>query len=177
MNKLGVFIIFCFLQTVYAQNTPEKFIQSDSAKYYFDLERSETISEKRIELIDRAIEIEKENFFLHNEKANIYYENEKYQDYENYLKGMLILFPLKGEIDTQMGFYEEGLGNRKQADKYYESSIKKINDGLITEKSYQKIVSLNFLKMLNLLFLDRKIEIQGIISNTKEKDAREFFSN
>jgi len=177
MNGLVVFILFCVFQMVNAQNNPKTFIKSDSAKFYFDLERKELNLAKRIELIDKAIEIEKENFFLHNEKANIYNENKEYKEYENYLKKMLVLFPSKGEADAQMGFYEEGLGNRKQADKYFESSIKKINDGLKTEKNYQLVASLNFLKMLNLLFLDRKKEVQEIIDNTKEKDAQEFLSN
>ena len=177
MNRLIVFFLFCVFQIVNAQDNAKTFIKSDSAKFYFDLERKEINLSKRIELIDKAIEIEKENFFLHNEKANIYNENKEYKEYENYLKKMLVLFPLKGEVDAQLGFYEEGLGNRKQADKYFESSIKKINDVLKTEKGYQQIVSLNFLKMLNLLFLDRKIEITKIISDTKENDAQEFLSN
>lgn len=177
MNRLIVFFLFCVFQIVNAQDNTKTFVKSDSAKFYFDLERNEINLSKRIELIDKAIEIEKENFFLHNEKANIYNENKEYKEYENYLKKMLVLFPLKGEVDAQLGFYEEGLGNRKQADKYFESSIKKINDVLKTEKGYQQIVSLNFLKMLNLLFLDRKIEITKIISDTKENDAQEFLSS
>lgn len=177
MYRLVVFILFCIFQKVNAQNNPKTSVKSDSAKYYYDLERNETDLAKRIALIDKAIEIEKENFFLHNQKANIYNENKEYQTYENYLKKMLVLFPLKGEVDTQIGFYEEGLGNRKQADKYFESSIKKINEELKTEKNYQLVTSINFLKMLNLLFLDRKKEVQEIIDNTKEKDAQEFLSN
>ena len=33
------------------------------------------------------------------------------------------------------------------------------------------------MKILNLLFLDRKKEVQEIIENTKEKDAQEFLLN
>jgi|GEM_PF-3644714 len=160
-----------------AQNVPQTLIMSDSARYYFELERKETNFERRIKFVDKAIGIDGENFFLHNEKAIIYIENEKYEEYKNYLKKMLILFPSKGEVDFQLGFYEEGFGNRKQADKYFESSIKKINEEVKTEKNYQLVVSINFLKMLNLLFLDRKKEVQEIINNTKEKDAQKFLSN
>lgn len=177
MNRLVVFILFSVFQLVNAQNNPKTFIKSDSAKFYFDLERKELNLAKRIELIDQAIEFEKENFFLHNEKASIYNKNKEYQKYGEYLKKMVTLFPSRGEVDAQMGFYEEGLGNKKQANKYFESSIKKIDYALKTEKTDQLISSLNFLKMLNLLFLDRKKEVQEIIDNTKEKDAQEFLSN
>lgn len=160
-----------------AQNNTETLIKSDSAKYYYELERKELIFTKRIQLIDKAIKIENDNYFLHNEKANIYNENKKYQEYQNYLNIMMDIFPSKGEIDAQLGFYEEGLGHGKLADHYFEISIKKIDERLKTEKIYQKITNLNLLKMLNLLFLDRKKEVQEIISNTKEKDAQEFLSN
>lgn len=177
MKRLFVFLMFCLFQMINAQNTPETLIKSDSAKYYFELERKEINLEKRIKFIDKAIEIERENFFLHNEKASIYIENKEYQKYEQYLKKMMTLFPSKGEVDAQIGFYEEGLGNRKQADKYFESSIKKINTGLKTEKNYQNIASLNFSKMISLLFLNKKKEVQEIIDNTKEEDAQQFLSN
>ena len=93
MKRLVVFFLFCVIQIVNAQNNPKTFIKSDSAKFYFHLERKELDLSKRIELINKAIEIEKENFFLHNEKANIYNENKEYKEYENYLKKMLVLFP------------------------------------------------------------------------------------
>ena len=177
MKKLITLFPLIFFSIANAQNFPENAVKNDSARYYSDLAQKEINPAKRIEFIDKAIKFDQTNFYLHNQKATVYYESNNYPEYERYLKKMMVQFPANGIVDSSLGFYQEGLNNKKQADAYYESSIKKIDQSIETEKNYQTLALLNFYKIVDLLFLDRKKEAQDIISNTKEKDARDFLSN
>ena len=117
MKKLLTFLLFlsfslCFSQIDWYKN----YIKSDSAISYYEKFQQSRISEEKMKFVNRAIEIEPNNFFLYSMKSQLYYNDNA--AYEKLIIELTKKFPNEGEAFYTLGFYQEKNKNEFMREPY-----------------------------------------------------------
>jgi tetratricopeptide (TPR) repeat protein len=170
MKKLLTFLLFlsfslCFSQIDWYKN----YIKSDSAISYYEKFQQSRISEEKMKFVNRAIEIEPNNFFLYSMKSQLYYNDNA--AYEKLIIELTKKFPNEGEAFYTLGFYQEDQGEFESANKNYEIALTKFtDDNILSDYNMQP-----FYKMMTLLLLNRKNDAKKLVDGFPEGKNKDFY--